>query len=405
MPPVTEADINLASYYAQKLKEFGQAFTTADGRDGALRDFKKDWLQIKLGFDRVSSIFSRQREAARICVNFVNNKGLWLIDIHRPISERLSWFELARRAALLIGDDESLVIILHNLGIATLNLAKPSDAIQFHKKELAIARRIKHAVGKAQATSSIGTCYRHLGQYRQALRWHKKVLLLEDTEEIAHVRLNAVGNIGITLMLLRQPEAACEYFETVREMTRRLERRREEAYAIGYLGRAYQDMGRPKEAAAQHKQALAISREISDTFGEASALGGLGNALLDLQNIPQALTCHREQLRLAEVTAQPVAVAEALINLGISLLHNNKEVEAASRRDESIAIYERIGNQAALAALKERWSVACEGLGKFGDAISFCESALEISIRHKLPGMRALKVRTERLQRATLKSV
>ena len=124
IPPVTEDDIHLASYYASKLKELGQAFTTAERRDEALRDFSKDWHQIKLGFDRVSSIFDQQRDAARICVNFVNNKGLWLLDIQRPVSERLSWLELARRAAVLIGDDGSLVIILHNLGIATLKSRK-----------------------------------------------------------------------------------------------------------------------------------------------------------------------------------------------------------------------------------------------------------------------------------------
>ena len=49
MPPVTEDDIHLASYYASKLKELGQAFTTAERRDEALRDFSKDWHQIKLG--------------------------------------------------------------------------------------------------------------------------------------------------------------------------------------------------------------------------------------------------------------------------------------------------------------------------------------------------------------------
>jgi tetratricopeptide (TPR) repeat protein len=402
MPTVTENDIHLASYYAAKLKGFGQAFTTAERRDEALRDFTKDWLQIKLGFDRVSSIFQKRREAARICVNFVNNKGLWLLDIQRPISERLSWLELARRAALLIGDEESLVIILHNLGIATLSLGEPLDAIELHKKELAIARRIKHAVGKAQATSSIGTCYRHLGQYRQALRWYKKILLLEDTDEIAHVRLNAIGNIGIALMSLRQPEAACEYFETTREMTRRLERRREEAYAIGYLGQAYQDMGRPREAIEQHKRALAISTGISDTFGEAGALGGLGNALLDLRQIPDALAFHREQLRLAESTAQPAAVAGALTNLSISLLYHHEEVEAAARRDQAIAIYARIGNQAALVALNERWSVACERMGKLDEAISFCESAIEISLRHKLPGVRVLRRRMSLLHPESL---
>lgn len=402
--PPTSAVPFAAAHYASTLRKYGEEFTSTRTRNRAVRGFNDDWPQIRISFDRVSSIFDQRREAARICVDFVNNKGLWLLDIHRPISERLSWFERARRAALLIGDDPSLVLILHNLGIATLTLGRPSDAIEIHKEELAIARRIKHAVGKAQATSSIGTCYRQLGQYAQALRWHRKVLALGDIDEIAHVRLNALGNVGIILMLLRQPRDACEYFEATLEMTRSLERRREEAYAMGYLGQAHQEMGRAKEALDLHRQALKISKELHDAYGEAGALGGIGNALLDLDEVSRALTCHRKQLQVAEATARPEAVAGALANLSISLLHNNEEAQAAARRDQSIAIYERIGNQAALVALKERWSVACERKGNLDEAISASESAAEISRRYKLPGIRVLERRTDRLRTEQLRS-
>jgi hypothetical protein len=40
MPLITEGDIRHASYYAVKLREFGQAYMTAEGRDTALRDFE-----------------------------------------------------------------------------------------------------------------------------------------------------------------------------------------------------------------------------------------------------------------------------------------------------------------------------------------------------------------------------
>ena len=395
---VTPDDIDLAAFYAARLKDFGEAFTTGRNEE-ALRGFRDDWLQIKLSFDRVSSTFERRPEAARICVDFVNNKGLWLLDIHRPVSERLSWYETARTAALQIGDHQSLVIILHNLGIAMLNLGKPLEAIAFHKEQLVVARRINHAVGIAQATSSVGSCYRHMGQYRQALGWHKKVLLLKDTEEIAHVRLNAVGNTGITLLLLRRPEAACEYLETTLEMTRRLDRKREEAYAIGYLGQALQDMGRPEKALERHKQALEISRKLGDRFGEARAFGGMGNALLDLGDLAQALTDHREQLRLAEITAQPTAIASALADLGISLLYNNEKEEADAARQETVRIYKKMGNQSALAALNERWSIACEKKGRCSRAISFCKGAIELSMKNNLPGVRALRRRLALLQK------
>jgi tetratricopeptide (TPR) repeat protein len=195
---ISDADILHATYYADRLRKHGQAFVTAQGREAALLGFDKDWGQIELGFGRVGPASTVERQAARVCVDFVNHHGLWLLDIYRPTAERLGWLERARDAASLLGDLASLVLIINNLGIANLNLGRPREALRLHKEALAIARRIEHIVEQAHSMSSIGVCYKHLGQYRQALRWHQKILLLGHARKLAHLRLNAIGNVGIT---------------------------------------------------------------------------------------------------------------------------------------------------------------------------------------------------------------
>jgi tetratricopeptide (TPR) repeat protein len=97
--------------------------------------------------------------------------------------------------------------------------------------------------------------------------------------------------------------------------------------------------------------------------------------------------------------SQPEAVAEALVNLSISLLHVNSEADAVARRKEAISIYERIENQAALADLQERWSIACQSIGRPDEAIAHAESAIEILRQKNLPGIRALKRRIEHSRR------
>jgi tetratricopeptide (TPR) repeat protein len=396
---IPEADMHHAAYYATALREYGQAFITAQGREAALRGFGEDWPQIRLGFDRVGTVSDRNIQAARVCVDFVNHPGVWLLDIYRPVTERLGWLELARRAATLLGDQTALVLIINNLGITNLNLGRPHEALQLHKEALEIARRIRHVVEHAHAISSIGICYKHLGRYREALQWHEKVLLLGQPYKLAHLRLNAFGNMGIALALLRKPQAACKHFDKVRKMARKLNRRREEGYALGNLGRAYRQMGRPKQAVNYHLQDLTISREMGNRRGEANALGDLGNALLDLGEISEALRRHREQLRIAETINQPEENAVALVNLSISLLYMNNMTDAETRRDQAVKLYEQMGNRAPLADLNERWSFACQAVGKPEEAIRNAENAIAILREERLPGVRRLQQRVARLRK------
>ena len=118
----------------------------------------------------------------------------------------------------------------------------------------------------------------------------------------------------------------------------------------------------------------------------------------------KALGYHREQLRTAETINQPEEIAQALVNLSISLLHVNMAADAVARRDQAVTIYEQIGNRAALADLNERWSIACEAVGKPDEAIAHAESAIKILRRQRLPGIRALQHRVARLRRTKAES-
>ena len=168
---------------------------------------KSSWALIE-----VSAASTNDPQAARVCVDFVNHAGIWLLDIYRPVTERLGWLERARSAAILVNDHTALVLIINNLGIANLNFGRPKEALRFHKEALKVARRIGHLVEEAHALSSIGICLKHLGRYQQALQWYEKVICLGHPYKLANLRLNAFGNMGIANALLRKPEAACKHF-------------------------------------------------------------------------------------------------------------------------------------------------------------------------------------------------
>ena len=133
--------------------------------------------------------------------------------------------------------------------------------------------------------------------------------------------------------------------------------------------------------------------------GEANALGDLGNALLDLGEISEALRSHQEQLRIAGTINQPEEAAVALVNLSISLLYMNNLTDAETRREQAVKIYEQIGNRAALADLNERWSVACQAVGKPDEAIENAENAIAILREERLPGVRMLQQQVARLRK------
>src|SRR5260221_11744126 len=103
--------MRLAAYLAGELRTHGKAFMSAKGREAALANFNHDWPHIELGFGRMSQACAVDRRAARICVDFLNHEGLWLLDIHRPATERIPWLEFPRQTAPPLGDRTSIWVI------------------------------------------------------------------------------------------------------------------------------------------------------------------------------------------------------------------------------------------------------------------------------------------------------
>src|SRR5271157_1376675 len=167
----------------------------------------------------------------------------------------------------------------------------------------------------AHASSSIGICYRHMGQPRRALNAHRTALKLSEVGSFDHLCFNCHGNIAVVLGELGNFAAAIKASKR-RSISRGVcgvdERK---AMRSGISGERTGSSGHFEKAADLHKRDLEIAREIGNERGVANALGELGNALVALGKVAEGRVYHLEQLQLAETLSQPREIANALVNL------------------------------------------------------------------------------------------
>ena len=107
------------------------------------------------------------------------------------------------------------------------------EAIEYHKKNLAIAQEVGDRAGERRAYCNFGNAYQSIGQFQKAIKCHEKELAISKE----------VGD------------------------------RRGEGISYGNLGNACHCLGQFQEAIEYHKKDLAIAKEIGDRAGEGMCYG------------------------------------------------------------------------------------------------------------------------------------
>ncbi|MEM2972155.1 MAG: toll/interleukin-1 receptor domain-containing protein [Candidatus Bathyarchaeia archaeon] len=107
---------------------------------------------------------------------------------------------------------------LGNIGLILADLGKPNEALEHHKKALAIDEEIGNKLGMAAALGNIGLILADLGKPNEALEHHKKALAID--EEIGNKLGMAADyrNISVILLSENQRDGAIQLLEKAAEI-------------------------------------------------------------------------------------------------------------------------------------------------------------------------------------------
>ena len=90
------------------------------------------------------------------------------------IKKAIEYHEKDLKIAKEIGDRAGEGRAYGKLGISYRSLGDYQKAIEYHKKHLKIAKEIGDRAGEGGADGNLGNAYDSLGDYQKAIEYHKK---------------------------------------------------------------------------------------------------------------------------------------------------------------------------------------------------------------------------------------
>ncbi|GBP68430.1 G-protein-signaling modulator 2 [Eumeta japonica] len=242
------------------------------------------------------------------------------------------------QAAIRAGTDDmrTLSAIYSQLGNAYFYLCDYSRAMQYHKLDLSVARKMGDLMGEAKASGNLGNTLKVMGKFEEAIKCCKRHLEIsrELQDELSEARaLYNLGNVyhaqGKHLGRVGQndpghfPQEVREclqqavlYYEENLELTRRLGDRQAVGRACGNLGNTCYLLGDFVRAIRYHTERLQVARELGDKAAERRANSNLGNSHIFLGQFENAAEHYKRTLALAEELGDLGVEAQACYSLG-----------------------------------------------------------------------------------------
>jgi tetratricopeptide (TPR) repeat protein len=340
--------------------------------------FDRERTNIEAGQRWASARVAKLDKAARLAAAYAN-AGAYVLSIRLHPRERIKWSEAAFEGNRRIRDRRGEGNALGNLGLAYAALGETGKAIDYHEKNLTIAREIGDRRSETNALCNLGNAYAALGESRKAIDYHEKALVISREIGDRRGEGNALGNLGLVYAALGETRKAIDCYKPRLTIAREIGDRLAEGAVLGSLGLAYAALGQRRKAINYYEQQLAITREIGDGHGESNALNNLGLAYAALGRPRDAIDYYERGLTIAHEIGDRRGEGAALGNLGNAYADLGETRKAIENHEKSLVISREIGDRRGVSATLGNLGNAYYRLGETRKAIDYQEQALVIS--------------------------
>jgi tetratricopeptide (TPR) repeat protein len=251
----------------------------------------------------------------------------------------------AEQAADRMGDRRAQADALISRGVVHGRMGRHVQAVDHHRRALALYREVGDRGGEARALGNLGTDYWNLSRYRQAADHHRQALsaFREIGNRVGEAQ--AMDNLGLVCWRLGDHRQAADHYQKALEGFRAIGDRFGEARVLINLGLVHERLGDYRSAADHHQPALVLSREIGDRSLEADAVNSLGLVYTRLGDYRRAADHHRAALAQYREMNHLSAVADALNSLG-EALHGDRHYESAGEQHtDALTLAEQTGER------------------------------------------------------------
>jgi two-component system, NarL family, sensor histidine kinase UhpB len=201
-------------------------------------------------------------------------------------------------------------------GVLKRDRSDYSNAIDYHKKALQLAKQTWDKKVQITALNNLGVVYRRLDECELALKYHLDALKLAEAEKDVYsesIALNSIGNIHI---VLGHYEEAITYFKQCLPIAKKAKNDLGIAMNLNNIGEAYENMNLLDSAKYYYTRSLYYNRRINIEKGTAIGYNSLGNVLKKQGNVQEAIDLYQKALAINIKLGDKIYVADNYINIG-----------------------------------------------------------------------------------------
>ncbi|GIG59679.1 SARP family transcriptional regulator [Longispora fulva] len=254
---------------------------------------------------------------------------------------------------------------------------EPERSLEHSTRALDLHRRTADRVAEGATLNNLGSNHARLGNHAIAEDYLRQAVSVNRQTGNRRSEATAWCLLGIIDQQRGHHDTASAHLREALSLYRATGDRAGEGTTLANLGLIHGLRGRYSHALDTYRQAHGIHHEIGNRAPEGYALAGIGNALSALGHHDQAIEHHRRALDLGRALHEPNLQAQALQSLGAAHLASGDADQALHRHGEALGLATASGDVFVQAQANEGIGRALEALGRFAEARSSWQRALD----------------------------
>ncbi|KPA12784.1 hypothetical protein MHK_007012 [Candidatus Magnetomorum sp. HK-1] len=216
------------------------------------------------------------------------------------------------------------------------------EAINFYKQALFISKNIGDRESEIQILGNIGLSFRNIGQTEKAIEYIKKAIDISEKIKNKQNQAKLLGELGITYTMEGKIIEAIEYFIKAFNIFHQIGDKPSEGNQLCNIGNAYNDLGQFKKAIEYYEQSLAIYMKINDYINEWTILSNIGAGYHSLGQSKEAIECYEKALNVSLQDGNKYRIGYSLGHIGIVYHSVGQDSKAIEYYEQALTISKEI---------------------------------------------------------------
>ncbi|XP_028400826.1 tetratricopeptide repeat protein 28-like [Dendronephthya gigantea] len=266
-----------------------------------------------------------------------------------------------------------------NLGRDHVNLGDYSQAIDYFRKSLELAKAVGDQAGLAEANFYMGDVYQKLEDYENAVSCLKDSLDISTT--IGNQLLMAESNSALGSIYgscLKKWEIAIEYYNAELGLGATIGDQKQIAKVNCNLGICYHELERNVDAVQCFKEMLRLMSAIGDQKGIAESNSRLGQIYFGSSEYENAFAYFKQALNIYNALDDKNGIKDISINLGRVHLNLDQYCKAIDCYGKSLEMAKAVGDQAGIARANCQLNCVYQRLREYKKAKSYLDDSFKI---------------------------